>query len=128
GWVDRNPDVISAFLLGEAAFRRAQPAEALTHYRDALRGDSTFSLAAVRGAQAATWEHRASEASSLIQLALAQPLPPRYATFARAYQAYLEGRADSAAHEFSRTLTIDPEMATAWMQLGETYVHLLPLA
>jgi tetratricopeptide (TPR) repeat protein/tRNA A-37 threonylcarbamoyl transferase component Bud32 len=127
GWVDRKPDVIAAFLLGESAFRRARSAEALTQYRRAISLDSTFAPAAVRGAQAATWEHRASEAASLISMALAQPnLSPRYAAFARGHKAYVEGRADSAAAEFRRALELDPDMATAWMQLGETYTHLLP--
>ena len=128
GWIDRKPEVVAAFLVGESAFRRARSAEALTQYRKAIGLDSTFALAALRGAQAATWEHRASEASSLIHLALAQKLTPRYAAFARGHQAYVEGRADSAAAEFRRALAIDPDMATAWMQLGETYTHLLPFA
>jgi serine/threonine-protein kinase len=128
GWVDRNPEVVATFLLGEAAFRRARPAEALVRYRDALRADSAFALAAVRGAQAATWEHRPSEAASLIQLALLQPMTPRYAHFARGYAAYLEGRPDSASAEFRRVVAIDPDMAAAWIQLGETYTHLLPVA
>jgi tetratricopeptide (TPR) repeat protein len=127
-WIDRDPTVVATFLLGEAAFRRARPTEALARYRDALRADSTFTLAAVRGAQAATWDHRASEAASLIRLALAQPMTPRYAHFALGYAAYLEGRADSASAEFRRLLADDPDMATAWMQLGETYTHLLPVS
>ena len=126
GWIDRNPEVVAKFLLGEAAFRRARAAEALTHYRAAVRDDSTFGLAAVRGAQAATWEHRESEAATFIQLAVAQRLTPRYEHFARGYAAYLDGRADSAVVEFRRALVIDGEMAAAWMQLGETYTHLLP--
>ena len=128
GWLDRDPQVIATFLLGEAAFRRARPAEALARYRDALRSDSTFTLAAVRGAQAATWDHRPSEAASLIQAALAQPMTPRYAHFARGYAAYLQGNADSATAEFHEVLKVDPDMATAWMQLGETYTHLLPVS
>ncbi|HUQ79506.1 MAG TPA: serine/threonine-protein kinase, partial [Gemmatimonadaceae bacterium] len=128
GWVDRRPEVVGAFLLGESSFRRARPAEALAHYRDALRGDSTFAIAAVRAAQAAVWEHRASEAAAYIRLAVAQPMPPRYAHFVRGYQFYIEGRAEAAAQELRQTLAIDPEMATAWMQLGETYTHLLHVA
>ncbi len=127
-WKDRSPAAVASFLLGEAAFRRVRLAQALGHYRDALNADSTFALAAIRGAQAATWNHRASEAESLIQTAIRQPLTPRYAHFARGYQAYLEGSADSAAAELRRVIGIDPEMAVAWMQLGEVYTHLLPLA
>ncbi|HZK78463.1 MAG TPA: hypothetical protein VFC35_06095, partial [Gemmatimonadaceae bacterium] len=125
-WSDRNPGAIASFLLGEAAFRRVHLSEALDHYRDALKADSTFSLAAIRGAQAATWNHRSSEAESFIRSALRQPMSPRYTSFAQGYKYYLSGAADSAAAQFRQAIAIDPEMSVAWMQLGETYVHLLP--
>ena len=127
-WTDRAPDAVAHFLLGEASFRRARAAEALTHYREAVRLDSTFALAAVRGAQAATWDHRGSEAESLIRRAVAQKMSPRFTHFALGFAAYLDGRPDSATKELQRALAIDPEMAAAWMQLGETYTHLLPVS
>ncbi len=127
-WQDRNPAAVASYLLGESAFRRVHLSDALGHYRDAVKADSSFGLAAIRGAQAATWNHHASEAASLIQIAIRQKLSPRYAHFARGYEAYLLGQADSAAGEFRRALAVDPEMATAWMQLGEVYTHLLPEA
>lgn len=127
-WKDRDPAAVASFLLGESAFRRVHLAEALKHYRAAVKTDSLFGLAAVHGAQAATWNHRAAEAASLIHVATRQKMPPRYAHFARGYEAYLEGRADSAAAEFRRALELDPDMAVAWMQLGEVYTHLLPEA
>ena len=40
----------------------------LDRYRDALKSDSTFGLAAIRGAQAAAWNHRSEEAQSLIDV------------------------------------------------------------
>jgi cytochrome c-type biogenesis protein CcmH/NrfG len=127
-WNDREPGVVADYLLGEAAFRRAQLGEALSRFRNAVKADSTFGLAAVRGAQAATWSHEPAEAALFIRTALRQRLSPRYTHFALGYSAYLEGRADSAAAEFRRSLAIDPEMAEAWMQLGEVYTHLLPFA
>ncbi|MGI9039657.1 MAG: protein kinase domain-containing protein [Gemmatimonadales bacterium] len=125
-WGDRDPAAVASFLSGEAAFRRVHLTEALGHYRDAVEADSLFGLAALRGAQAATWNHRVGEAASLIGVAIRQKMPPKYTHFARGYQAYLEGRADSAAAEFHRAIAADPEMAVAWMQLGEVYTHLLP--
>ena len=125
-WSDRNPGAVASFLLGEAAFRRVHLTEALAHYRDALKADSTFSLAAIRGAQAATWNHRSSEAESFITSALRQPMSPRYTSFAQGYKYYLTGAADSAAAQFRKAIAIDPEMSVAWMQLGEVYTHLLP--
>jgi tetratricopeptide (TPR) repeat protein len=55
-------------------------------------------------------------------------MSPQFTHFALGYAAYLEGRPDSATTELRKTLAIDPEMAAAWMQLGETYTHLLPIA
>ena len=127
-WQDRDPAAIASFLLAEGAFRRVQIASSLDHYRAALRADSTFGLAAIRGAQAATWNHRPDEAESFIDLALRQTLPPRYTHFARGYKAYLAGYADSSAAELRRVVALDPGMSVAWMQLGEVYMHLLPVA
>ena len=53
-------------------------------------------------------------------------LPARYAFFARGYAAYLRGDADSAIALLRGALGEDPSMAVAWVQLGETYTHLLP--
>ncbi len=125
-WKERNPAAVASFLLAESAFRRVHLSDALRHYRDAVEADSSFGLAAIRGAQAATWNHRSSEAVSLIEVAIRQPMSARYTHFARGYEAYLVGRADSAAAAFRRALEVDPEMAVAWMQLGEVYTHLLP--
>ncbi len=127
-WADRDPGAMASFLLGEASFRRLALADALGHYREAVRRDSGFALAALRGAQAAGWALRRDEAATLVDVALRRPLPARYAHFARGYQAYVGGLADSAAAEFRRALALDPEMGVAWMQLGETYTHLLPAA
>jgi tetratricopeptide (TPR) repeat protein len=127
-WKTREPAAIASFLLGEAAFRRTRLVEALAHYRDAVRADSSFGLAAIRGAQAATWNHRSSEAAELIRIANGQRLPQRYAAFARGYTAYLGGWADSAAAALRQALELDPEMSVAWAQLGEVYTHLLPMS
>ena len=126
-WMNRDPAAIANFLLGESAFRRIHLAEALEHYRAAVARDSTFVMAALRGAQAASWNHRRTEAAALIEVALRHPLAPRYDFFARGYLAYLGGWADSAATLLRAAIADDPEMAVAWMQLGEVYSHLLPL-
>jgi serine/threonine-protein kinase len=124
-WADRDPGAVASFLAGEAAFRRARPGDALSHFRDAVRLDSGFALAAVRGAQAATADHRPGEARALVQRAVGRPMPPQYAEFTRGYVAYLDGRADSAVAAFKRAIVLDRELTAAWAQLGETYVHLV---
>jgi hypothetical protein len=117
---------VAHFLLGESAFRRVQLAGALAEFRKALDADSTFGLAAVRGAQVASWNHQSSEAATLIRAAARTRLSPRYQRFAGGFLAYLDGRADSAAAEFRAALALDSTMIVAWLQLGEVYTHLLP--
>ena len=126
-WKTRTPGAVAQFLLGESAFRRVRPRIALAHYRKAILADSTFAIAALRGAQAATWNHRGDEAAAMLRVALAQPLAPRYQHFAQGFAAYLEGRADSAASHLRRAIALDSGMTVAWIQLGEVYAHLQPL-
>ena len=76
-WKHRDPGAVAQFLFGESAFRRLHTKGALDHCRKSIALDSTFALAALRGAQAASLNHRGSEASSMIGVALADPLPPR---------------------------------------------------
>ena len=125
-WADREPGAVASFLAGEAAFRRAHPADALAHFRDAVRADTGFALAAVRGAQAATAAHRPADARALLQHATGKSMPPQYVEFTRGYNAYLAGDADSAVTAFRRAIAIDGELSAAYAQLGETYVHLVP--
>jgi len=127
-WEDRPPVAVASYMLGEAAFRRLHVDEALRHFRAAVAADSTFAYAAIRGAQAASWSHRTAEAVELAQTASLYPLPPRYAAYVRGLEAYLEGRADSAIESFRSVIALDDNMAAAWLQLGETWTHLLPTA
>ena len=127
-WKNRTPGAVAQFLLGESAFRRVRPRVALEHYRKAILVDSTFAIAALRGAQAATWNHRSDEAAAMLRVALAQPLRPRYQQFAQGFAAYLEGRADSAVSHLRRAIALDSNMTVAWIQLGEVYAHLQPLS
>ncbi|MDZ4862342.1 MAG: protein kinase [Gemmatimonadota bacterium] len=126
-WKARPPQAVAHFLLGEAAFRRVRLADALAEFRKAIAEDSTFGIAAVRGAQAAAWNHQPRQAASLIRFATGQELSPRYQLFALGVASYLDGRADSAVAQLRAALDLDPSMVVAWMQLGEVYMHLLPV-
>ena len=123
-----SPAATASFLQGERAYRRGRFKEALEHYRDAVRYDSTFALAGLKGAQAASWDGRVTDAKQLILVALGHDaaLAPRYAYFARGFQAYLNFQGDSAVQEFRKALQLDPEWAEAWTGLAEVYTHLLP--
>ena len=101
---------------------------ALEFERRAVADDSALAVAALRGAQAASWLNDMPEAGSLAQVALhgVTLLPPRMADFTRGLQAYLTGQADSAVHWLTRALQQSPDWTEAHMALGEVYYHLLP--
>ena len=127
-WGDRDPQAVAHFLSGEAAFRRVRLGEALAQFKAAVGVDSSFGAAALRGAQAAMWNHRLGDAAALVRVAITHAPSPRERAFAAGLAAYLDGRADSAATALRTALALDPDMAVAWMQLSETYLHLLPAA
>ena len=123
-----SPAATASFLQGERAYRRGRFRESLEYYQDAVRADSSFALAGLKGAQAASWDGRPLDAKRLIQVALGPNalLSPPNAHFALAFQAYLDSRADSAVREFRAALRLAPGWAGAWAWLGEAYTHLLP--
>jgi len=124
----RQPGATASFLQGERAYARGRYREALDRYREAVASDSTFALAAFKGAQAASWQRRYSEASDLLRVARAHDagLPPRYGHLMRGFEAYHGFAADSAVRHFRDALQLDSEWPEAWTALGEVYTHLLP--
>jgi tRNA A-37 threonylcarbamoyl transferase component Bud32/tetratricopeptide (TPR) repeat protein len=123
-----SPAAMAEFFLGERSYRTAAFADALEHFRRAVALDSSFGIAALRGAQAASWNRRTEEAGALVAVALADEaaLPLRQREFARGLQAWMGGRADSAVRRFRNAIALDPDAAEPWMGLGETYNHLIP--
>ncbi|HYC33600.1 MAG TPA: serine/threonine-protein kinase, partial [Gemmatimonadales bacterium] len=125
---ERHPAAVASWLQGEREYRRFNFAAALEFERRAVAADSALAVAALRGAQAASWLDELSEAEALSAAALrhARLLPPRVKEFARGLDAYLGGRADSAVHYLRLALARSPEWTEAHMALGEVYYHLLP--
>src|SRR4029078_759352 len=107
-------------------FRRVQLDVAENEFAQAVAADSSFGLAALRGAQAATWNHDRRTGAALIGVAMRTRLTPRHMAFALGYQAFLRGRVDSSLFHLQRGLAYDSSSAFIWMQLGEVYAHLLP--
>ena len=126
---DRDASAIALFLQGERAYRQSNFEEALALYERALGADSALALAAVKGAQAASWSQNDARTAALVRLAVARGalLPPRYALYARGLEAYLAGNADSATAWLERALGLAPNWAEASMVLGEVAYHLVPL-
>jgi tetratricopeptide (TPR) repeat protein len=125
---DRRPAAVVAWLQGEREYRRGNFDAALAHLRRAVGDDSALAVAAVRGAQAASWKSLTTEAEALAGVALvgAALLPPRQAQFSRGLAHYLAGRADSAVIWLTRSLQESTRWPEAHMVLGEVYHHLLP--
>jgi tRNA A-37 threonylcarbamoyl transferase component Bud32/tetratricopeptide (TPR) repeat protein len=122
-----RPQAVAAFLDGERAFRRAQFAEALESYEAAVDADTLFALAALKGARAALWAHKAPQARQMLGTALSRSelLTPFQAHFAQGLNHYVWGRADSALVHLRQAFAVAPEW---WVlaRIGEVYTHLLP--
>ncbi len=127
---DRQPAAVAIWLQGEREYRRFNFEAALEFQRRAVAADSALAVAALRGAQAASWLNDMAQADALAKAALRHValLPPRMADFARGLDAYVSGRADSAVHWLTRALRRSPQWTEAHMTLGEVYYHLLPSA
>jgi serine/threonine-protein kinase len=124
----RPPRALAAYFQGERAYRSAAFAEALGHFRTAVLADSSFALAALRGAAAASWVDRSGEALGMARVALEREevLPDRLAHLAHGFENYMMGRADSALARFRHVIALDAENVEGWMGLAETFHHLLP--
>ena len=125
---ERPPGAVAQFLLGEQSYRRASFTTAFEHFEAAFDEDPTFALAAIRGAQSASWEHDVGAATRLIDAALLLDLSPRDRLFTEGIRAYLDGDAESAIAALEGALAQDSLMGVAWAQLGEVHRHLAPLA
>ncbi|HSA55028.1 MAG TPA: hypothetical protein VLE53_04955, partial [Gemmatimonadaceae bacterium] len=125
---DRRATAIALWIQGEREYRHAKFTAALQLYERALGDDSALALAAVKGAQAASWVHDFPRGLKLVALALQHDslLPRRYAVFARGLNGYFTGNADSAAHWLREVVALDRGWSEAAAALGEVYYHLLP--
>ena len=125
---ERRVGAVALWIQGERRYRHGQFSEALALYQRAVVEDSGLVLAAVKGAQAASWENRFADAGALARLAIQREalLPRRYAEFARGVAAYVGGEADTALARFTRALAASPEWSEARMATGEVAYHLFP--
>jgi hypothetical protein len=125
---DRDAAAVSFWIRGDLEYRQARFTNALALYREAVQRDSLLVLAALKGAQAASWAEQSQRAAELLRLAEANAskLPLRYQHFATGLRAYFDGRADAAVSAYRDALGLEPEWSEAWMALGEVYQHLLP--
>jgi len=125
----RRPAAVATWLQGEREYRRFNFPEALEYFRRAVDGDSALAVAALRGAQTASWLNQIGEAAALSGVAMRNLdlLPGRMADFARGLNAYVGGQADTAVFWLTRAIEANPQWTEAHMALGEVYYHLLPI-
>ena len=128
GLLSADVPALVAYLQGERAYRRGDYRHADSLFGVALARDSSFTWAALRGAQAANWLTERQRAAQFVQVSLRKvdSLPPRYAAFARGLSSYGLGQADSAVAYFRQALRFDHRWAEAHHALGEVYQHYLP--
>lgn len=128
GLMDRRVSAVALWIQGEHRYRQGRFAEALDFYHRAVADDSALVMAAVKGAQAASWTNRHGDAGALAALAIGGEalLPARFVQFARGVAAYVQGEADSALAWFDAALATSPDWSEAHMAAGETAYHLIP--
>lgn len=120
----RDPGAVASFLLGERQFRRADSRQAMDHYRAALDQDSTFVLAAIRGAQASAWAYDDEAVIRFAADAAAYELGPRDQALVEGLDAYARGRGDLAVESAERAIQVDSGSPVAWTLRGEALWHL----
>ena len=121
-----TPVAADSFLVGEQLYRRLQFGRALARYESAVEHDSSFSIAALKGAMAATWLREWGKASTLVDVTVRRSpfLEPARSEFAHGLQLYLTGHGEQAIARFTRAVELAPEWVEARAQLGEAYYHL----
>jgi serine/threonine-protein kinase len=123
----RDPSAVALWIQGERAYRESRFGDALDFYRRSLQEDSSLVLAAMRGAQAASWESRLGEAESMARYAVARRdlLSAHQALFASGLLSYLLGEVDSAVTRLSLVARDDPDAVEPAMALAEVQHHLI---
>ncbi len=125
---DRIPEAVVHWMYGEREYRLSRFEEALEFYETAVETDPLLALAALKGAQAASWIKDWDRAEALLEAVLPNLslLPPRYEEFAKGLYHFTQMRPDSASSSLRAAIAEDSEWAEAWMALGEVYHHLFP--
>ena len=125
---ERDPAAVAFWIAGDRAYRQARFSAALELYRSAVETDSLLAMAALKGAQAASWSERLENFDDLLRLGMRHDsvLPARHRAFAEGLASYSVGHPGDAVVSFRRALDMDPEWSEALTGLGEVYWHLIP--
>ena len=119
---------LRAYLDGQAHYRRGDYSTAVQHYERALRSDSSFALAALRLAVAADRVNDAEQHDRALALAWAAREELSEAEAAHLL-AFAGPRYPSPSPDveqlaaWQRAVTLTPDRAEVWYELGERYFH-----
>lgn len=120
-----SADALKHYLAGQSALRQYNFEQAQRALERAVDEDPEFALAHYRLSVAAGWvgdlhtSHRAAERA----VTLSKTLPDRDHRLIRAWQAWLEGRAEEAERLCRLLVNEHPSDVTAWFLLGDTRFH-----
>ena len=122
---------LKAYLDGEQALRAGNEGEAGTAFRTAAILDTNFALAQYRLAVTATWVNVRDVADPSEWAATAARHAGRLTPLGRdllaAYRAYKAIQAEEAEHAYRSITEGHPDNVEAWLMLGETQFHYIPL-
>ena len=122
-----NMESLKAYLKGEQAYRDGNYKQSLTHFQEAVQLDSTFAMAWMRVADAATWDLETffPEARRNL-LKYKYKLPKKWQEYYDAYQLYLKGRPNTA-DAFKKLIRKYGESREFNNGLAEFYFHFNPM-
>jgi serine/threonine protein kinase/tetratricopeptide (TPR) repeat protein len=125
---DRNLGAVVLWMQGKREYRASRFLSALSFYIRAIERDSSLSMAALNGAQAASWLGSFQQAERLVGVAISGDslLPEPHAHLAKGLHAFLTGQADTAVVWLERALQGNPQWPEAHMALAEVFHHLIP--
>ncbi|HSR15772.1 MAG TPA: serine/threonine-protein kinase [Gemmatimonadales bacterium] len=116
-----------SYLAGQEALKQWDLASAETAFAEAVRIDTTFSLAFFRLAVTRGWVSAVPDSLTRHYLGdairFSDRLPERERTMVEAYRALIEGHSREAQSLYSQLVVRDSSDAEAWYGLGDAWFH-----
>jgi eukaryotic-like serine/threonine-protein kinase len=118
---------LTELIQGQRLFWRGETDAAVESYRRAIAADSSFGPAYFRLSVAETWSPRwdypAALAAAEAGLARRNEMSPRWVDLLSAQRHYVRRSVDSAAVQFQKSASENPDLPDALLGLGEFLIH-----